>query len=252
MKKVFILSLMLLALVSCREKKSNLIWSDEFNYQGLPDSSKWVYDTGYIANEEQQYYTERRIENANVSGGSLMLIGKKEQVRNFNYTSARIKTDGIFDVKYGRIEARMKLPVGQGMWPAFWMLGANIHKEGWPECGEIDIMEHINTSDTIYGTAHWENEGHVSSGGNTTGDVSQFHNYAVEWNQDSIHWLLDGKRYYGMNIKDGIDSTSAFHKPFFIILNLAIGGMWPGNPDSTTVFPDTVYVDYVRVFKNSR
>ncbi len=252
MKKVFILSLMLLVFVSCREKKDNLIWSDEFNYLGLPDSSKWVYDTGYIANKELQYYTEKRIENANVKGGSLMLIGKKESVRNFNYTSARIKTEGRFDIKYGRIEARMKLPAGQGIWPAFWMLGVNIPEVNWPKCGEIDIMEHINNTDTIYGTAHWEDKGHVSSGGTTTGDVSLFHNYAVEWGQDSVRWLLDGKRYYGLNIKDGINNTSAFHKPFFIILNLAIGGSWPGNPDSTTVFPDTVYVDYVRVFKKSR
>lgn len=252
MKKVLILSLLVLAFASCRENKNNLIWSDEFNYHGLPDSSKWVYDTGYIANEELQYYTERRIENANVNEGYLMLIGKKESVRNFNYTSARIKTEGKFSITYGRIEARMKLPSGQGMWPAFWMLGTNIPGVNWPKCGEIDIMEHINKTDTIYGTVHWDNNGHVSSGGTTPGDVTLFHNYAVEWDNDSIRWLLDGKRYYGLNIKDGINNTSAFHKPFFLILNLAIGGSWPGAPDSTTVFPDTVFVDYVRVYRNSQ
>jgi beta-glucanase (GH16 family) len=252
MKKILILSLLVLAFASCRENKNNLVWSDEFNYHGLPDSSKWVYDTGYIANEELQYYTEKHIENAFVNGGYLMIIGKKESVRNFNYTSARIKTEGKFSVKYGRIEASMKLPVGQGMWPAFWMLGANIPEVDWPKCGEIDIMEHINKTDTIYGTAHWDNNGHVSSGGSTTGDVTLFHNYAIEWDQDSIRWLLDGKRYYGFSIKDGIKNTSAFHNPFFIILNLAIGGSWPGNPDSTTVFPDTVFVDYVRVYGNPK
>jgi len=252
MKKVLILSLLVLAFASCRENKNNLIWSDEFNYHGLPDSSKWVYDTGYIANEELQYYTERHIENANVNGAYLMIIGKKESVRNFNYTSARIKTEGKFSVKYGRIEARMKLPVGQGMWPAFWMLGTNIPEVDWPKCGEIDIMEHINKTDTIYGTVHWDNNGHVSSGSLIPSDVTRFHDYAVEWDHDSIRWLLDGKRYYGFSIKDGINNTAAFHKAFFIILNLAIGGSWPGDPDSTTVFPDTVFVDYVRVYRNSQ
>lgn len=250
MKKVLILSLLGLAFASCRENKNNLVWSDEFNYHGLPDSSKWVYDTGYIANEELQYYTERHIENAYVNGGYLMLIGKKASVRNFNYTSARIKTEGKFSVTYGRIEARMKLPAGQGMWPAFWMLGTNIPEADWPKCGEIDIMEHINNSATINGTAHWDNNGHVDSGGITPGDVTRFHNYSVEWDHDSIRWLFDGKRYFGFNIKDGINNTSAFHKPFFIILNLAIGGSWPGAPDLTTVFPDTVFVDYVRVYRN--
>jgi beta-glucanase (GH16 family) len=120
----------------------------------------------------------------------------------------------------------------------------------WPRCGEIDVMEHINTTLQLVGTAHWFNEKHVSSGSRIPCDVRQFHNYAVEWNEDSIRWLLDNKRYYAISIKDSVNNTQAFHKPFYLLLNLAIGGEWPGNPDATTVFPDTVFVDYVRVYRD--
>jgi beta-glucanase (GH16 family) len=250
MRKVICFAILILAFAACKEHKSDLIWSDEFNYNGLPESSRWGYDTGYIANNELQYYTEKHIENAVVKDGYLMLIGKKESYRNFNYTSARIITQGKFGIKYGKVEARMKLPVGQGMWPAFWMLGTNIANAGWPKCGEIDIMEHINNVPDLYGTAHWDNNGHVSSGGTTPCDVTQFHDYAVEWTPDSLRWLLDGKRYYGVSIRDGVNNTSAFQEPFYLLLNLAIGGDWPKNPDSTSVFPDTVFVDYVRVYRN--
>jgi beta-glucanase (GH16 family) len=248
MKKTICFAILILAFASCKERKSGPIWSDEFNYSGLPESSKWGYDTGYIANNELQYYTDKNLENAIVKDGCLMLIGKKETHNGFNYTSARIITQGKFSVRYGMVEARMKLPAGQGMWPAFWMLGTSISEVNWPKCGEIDIMEHINNGPDLYGTAHWDNNGHVQSGGTTPCDVTKFHNYGFEWNQDSLRWLLDGKRYYGVCIRDGVNNTSAFHQPFFILLNLAIGGDWPKSPDSTTVFPDTVFVDYVRVY----
>lgn len=238
-------------MIACKEQKSNLIWSDEFNYNGLPESSKWGYDTGYIANNEKQYYTDGRIDNAVVGKGMLMIIGRKEGLKGYAYTSARLITQRKFSCKYGTIEARMKLPVGQGMWPAFWMMGTNISQVDWPKCGEIDIMEHINNVPTLYGTAHWDKGGHVSSGGTVPCDVTQFHSYSVTWDQDSIRWLLDGTRYFGVCIKDSVNNTSAFHKPFFILLNLAIGGFWPKDPDSTTVFPDTVLVDYVRVYRNT-
>jgi beta-glucanase (GH16 family) len=251
MKKIIYFTLVMLALASCHEQKSELIWSDEFNYNGQPESAKWSYDTGYIANNEKQYYTQIRSENAIASNGNLLIIARKEQWKGFAYTSARLISLGKFSFRYGTVEARMKLPVGQGIWPAFWMLGSNITSLGWPKCGEIDIMEHINSVSTLYGTAHWDNNGHVQSGGTTPCDVTKFHNYAVEWNQDSIRWLLDGNRYYGLCIRDSVNSTSAFHKPFHILLNLAIGGDWPKDPDSTTVFPDTVFVDYVRVYRNN-
>jgi len=248
MKNIFLTTALSLSLFACTTQKEKMIWSDEFNYSGLPDSVKWGHEVGYIANHEQQYYTYRRIENSIVQDGNLMIIGRKEPYDTFQYTSARINTLGKFSFKYGKVEARMKLPVGQGIWPAFWMMGDNIPQVGWPRCGEIDIMEHINTTMELVGTAHWHNQRHVSSGSTTPCDVTQFHNYAVEWNQDSIRWLLDGNRYYAISIKDSVNSTGEFHQPFFLLLNLAIGGNWPKNPDSTTVFPDTVFVDYVRVF----
>lgn len=247
--------IILLFFLSCTsktdEKNWKLVWSDEFNYSGLPDSTKWGYDVGYIANNELQYYTRRRLENSIVTDGNLLIIGRKELFNNSSYTSARLITDGKNSWTYGKVEARMKLPTGQGIWPAFWMLGQNIHSVGWPACGEIDIMEHINNEELLHGTLHWFNDKHVSSGGVTLCDVTKFHNYSIEWDKISVRLFLDGNKYYEVNIKDNINSTEEFHKPHFIILNLAIGGDWPKNPDMTTVFPDTVFVDYVRVYQKN-
>lgn len=247
--------IMLLCLLSCTSKVNdpiwNLVWSEEFNYNGLPDSSNWGYDVGYIANNELQYYTRARLENSRVANGNLQIIGRKEPYNGSDYTSARLITDGKHSWTYGKIEARMKLPKGQGMWPAFWMLGQNIHTVGWPACGEIDIMEHINNEDLLHGTLHWFNQTHVSSGGATPCDVTKFHNYSIVWDENSIGLFLDGNKYYEVNIKGNTNSTEEFHKPQFIILNLAIGGDWPKNPDQTTVFPDTVFVDYVRVYQKT-
>jgi beta-glucanase (GH16 family) len=250
MMKTLILIMCLLALsVQKNEPSWKLVWADEFNYNGLPDSTKWGYDVGYIANNELQYYMKKRIENSRVVDGHLLIIGRKEQYNNMNYTSARLLTDGKFSWTYGKVEARMKLPVGQGIWPAFWMLGQNIHSVNWPACGEIDIMEHINSENLLHGTLHWLNGEHVSSGGSTLCDVTKYHNYSIEWDKNSIGLFLDGTKYYEVNIKDNVNNTEAFHKPQFILLNLAIGGDWPGNPDKTTIFPDTVFVDYVRVYQ---
>ena len=245
----------LLCLVACTTQKNEpdwkLVWSDEFNYNGLPDTSNWSNEVGFIRNHELQYYTKQRIENSRVVNGNLLIIGRKEFYNNANYTSASLVTDGKHSWTYGKIEARMKLPKGQGMWPAFWMLGQNIHTVDWPACGEIDIMEHINNEDLLHGTVHWLNGEHVSSGGSTPCDVTKFHVYSVEWDKDAIRLMLDGNKYWEVNIKDGINNTGAFQKPQYIILNLAIGGDWPKNPDATTVFPDTVFVDYVRVYQKS-
>jgi beta-glucanase (GH16 family) len=247
--------ILLLCLVACSTQKNEpdwkLVWSDEFNYTGLPDSSNWGNETGFIRNNELQYYTRQRIENSRVVDGNLLIIGRKESYNNANYTSASLVTDGKHSWTYGKVEARMKLPKGQGMWPAFWMLGQNIHTVGWPRCGEIDIMEHINNEELLHGTLHWFNGEHVSSGGTTPCDVTKFHTYSIEWDKDAVRLLLDGDKYREVNIKDGINNTGAFHKPQYIILNLAIGGDWPKNPDATSVFPDTVYVDYVRVYQRS-
>jgi beta-glucanase (GH16 family) len=227
-----------------------MVWSDEFNYSGLPDTAKWGNEVGFIRNNELQYYTIQRLENSRVENGNLIIIGRKEFYKNANYTSASLVTDGKFSWTYGKIEARIKLPKGQGFWPAFWLLGQNISQVGWPKCGEIDIMEHINNEDILYGTLHWDNGKHVSSGGKTPCDVTQYHIYSIEWDKDAVKWFLDGKKYWEVSIKDGINSTEEFQKPHYIILNLAIGGDWPKNPDITTAFPDTMFVDYVRVYQN--
>jgi beta-glucanase (GH16 family) len=245
----------LLCLIACSGQKNEqgwkLVWSDEFNYNGLPDTVKWGNETGFIRNHELQYYTKQRIENSRVLNGNLLIIGRKERFMNADYTSASLVTDGKNSWTYGKITARMKLPGGQGMWPAFWMLGQNIHTVGWPGCGEIDIMEHINNEDLLHGTLHWFNEKHVSSGGTTPCDVTKYHDYSIEWDKEAVRLFLDGNKYYEVNIRDGINSTEEFHKPHYIILNLAIGGDWPKNPDASTVFPDTMYVDYVRVYQRA-
>jgi beta-glucanase (GH16 family) len=250
MKRNLIILLLLTCILQVRAQNWKLVWSDEFNYNGLPDSAKWGNEVGFVRNNELQYYTKQRIENSRVVNGNLLIIGKKEAYKNANYTSASLVTDRKASWAFGKVEARIKLPKGRGMWPAFWMLGQNIHSVGWPECGEIDIMEHINNEDLLHGTLHWFNEKHVSSGGTTPCDVTKFHNYSIEWDKESVKLMLDGKKYWEVNIKDGINSTEEFHKPHYIILNLAIGGDWPKNPDATTAFPDTMYVDYVRVYQS--
>ena len=250
MKRICFVLLLLPCIIQTRAQNWKLVWSDEFNYSGLPDSSKWGNEVGFVRNNELQYYTKQRIENSRVVNGNLLIIGKKEAYKNANYTSASLVTDRKASWAFGKVEARIKLPKGQGMWPAFWMLGQNIHSVGWPECGEIDIMEHINNEDLLHGTLHWFNEKHVSSGGTTPCDVTKFHNFSIEWDKESVKLMLDGKKYWEVNIKDGINSTEEFHKPHYIILNLAIGGDWPKNPDATTAFPDTMYVDYVRVYQS--
>ena len=247
--------LWILLFVSCSSDKNepdwNLVWSDEFNYTGLPDITNWGNEVGFIRNNELQYYTDRRPENASVMNGNLLIIGRKESYETADYTSASLITYGKHSWTYGKIEARIKLPIGQGLWPAFWTLGQNINQVGWPQCGEIDIMEHINSVDLIYGTAHWLDGEHVSSGGNISCNVSAYHNYAVEWDKESIKWFLDGEKYWELNIKDNLNSTEELHLPQYIIMNMAIGGAWPGPPDVTTSFPDTMFVDYVRVYQKA-
>lgn len=244
-----VLSLALFLSVSCQAQTWNLVWSDEFDSAGIKPSN-WIYDLGGNGwgNGELEYYTNRSV-NAVVDNGSLLIIARKENYSSNSYTSARLKTQGLRNFTYGRVEARIKLPVGQGIWPAFWMLGSNITQAGWPACGEIDIMEHISNVPLVYGTIHWDNNGHAQYGGNTSCDVRQYHMYAITWNANSIIWTVDGIAYWVANIANNINSTDEFHAPFFIIMNLAVGGQWPGYPDSTTAFPDTMFVDYVRVYQ---
>ncbi|MBE6090549.1 MAG: glycosyl hydrolase family protein [Clostridium beijerinckii] len=232
----------------------NLAWSDEFNGTSI-NTSNWKYETGGDGwgNNELEYYTNRP-ENARIENGNLVVEARKENYNGMNYTSARLKSQGLKNWTYGKVEARMKLPAGQGVWPAFWMLGENISQVSWPKCGEIDIMEHINNESAIHGTIHWDSTGnntHAQYGAASPNiDVTQYHVYSIEWDASSIKWFVDGTQYLEANIANNINGTEEFHKPFFILFNLAVGGNWPGNPDGSTPFPAKMYVDYVRVYQH--
>lgn len=236
--------------------RAGLIWSDEFDYSGPVDSTRWVYQTGGHGwgNRERQYY-RAGTGNAEVKDGKLFITARKEEFEGKPYTSARITTKNRFEVQYGRIVSRMKLPSGQGIWPAFWMLGESIDSAGWPGCGEIDIMEMIGgegRENTVHGTAHWADSTgkHVYLGEPVTlseGSFADgFHVFSISWDQEKIIWKMDGAAYHQQDITS--PQMHAFHKPFYLLLNLAVGGDWPGYPDSTTVFPQVLEVDYVRVF----
>ncbi|MEJ5285395.1 MAG: carbohydrate-binding protein [Brevinematia bacterium] len=228
-----------------------LIWSDEFDGTAL-NTSKWVYDIGAggWGNNELQYYTSRT-QNVTVSSGTLKIISLKENYSGAAYTSGRIKTKGKFSFQYGKIVARIRLSSGnrQGIWPAFWMLGNNIDSVGWPKCGEIDIMENVNGQNTVYATCHWDANGHASYGLSTSTTVTSWHDYEVEWDSQYIRARVDGVQYYVIDITPA--DLSEFRAPFFILLNQAVGGNWPGSPTSSTVFPSTMEVDYVRVYQKT-
>lgn len=224
-----------------------LVWSDEFDGTAV-NTANWNFETGGggWGNNEQQYYQAK---NATVANGNLVITAKKERVKANAYTSARLTTQNKRQFTYGKMEARIKLPLGQGLWPAFWMLGSNINTVSWPACGETDIMEHINTEPTIYGTIHWDNNGHAQYGGSTTTTPADYHVYSIEWDSSAIKWFVDGVQYHEANILNNINSTEEFHKPFFFILNLAVGGDWPGQTIDTSKLPASMYVDYVRVYQ---
>jgi beta-glucanase (GH16 family) len=235
-----------------------LIWSDEFDYSGFPDPSKWNIETGGNGwgNNELQYYTNSQ-SNVAVENDILTITAKEEAVGGRDYTSARITTQNKFAFKYGRIEARIKLPYGQGLWPAFWMLGSNVSSVGWPACGEIDIMEMVGgpgNDNTTYATLHWDNDGTHANYGQSYALPSgiladDYHIFSLEWNSQEVKAFIDGIHYYTVDITPA--QLSEFHNNFFIILNVAVGGNWPGSPDETTSFPQTMEVDYVRVFQDS-
>ncbi len=240
-----------------------LTWSDEFSAANgsLPDSAKWVMETGGggWGNNELETYTNRT-QNAHVQDGNLVITANKETYTGGDgitrqYTSARIKTQGLFDQKYGRFEARIKIPQGQGMWPAFWMLGNNIGTDGWPTCGEIDIMENIGKEpDKVHGSMHGPG---YSGGDGLSGTYTipsgkfadDYHIFAVEWETSAVRFYVDGKLYETRTPADLPSGKAwAFDHPFFILLNVAVGGDWPGAPDNNTVFPQNMLVDYVRVY----
>jgi beta-glucanase (GH16 family) len=241
-----------------------LTWGDEFDQLdgSAPDPAKWKIETGGNGwgNKELEYYTGRP-QNLHVRNGNLEMIALKETYTGAdgvtrNYTSARLKTLGNFDQAYGRFEARIKIPYAQGIWPAFWMLGNDIEKIGWPGCGEIDIMENIGREPAVvHGTVH----GPGYSGGKGIGApyslasgrfADDYHVFAAEWEPNQIRFYVDDHLYATRTPGDLPAGTKwVYDHPFFVILDLAIGGGWPGNPDETTTFPQTMLVDYVRVYE---
>ncbi len=244
-----------------------LVWRDEFDGASGPavDSSKWNFDVGGKGwgNNELETYTNRAV-NAHLERGLLVITALKESFTGpdgatRNYSSARLLTRNKFSQAYGRFEARIKIPYGQGIWPAFWLLGDNIGIAHWPNCGEIDIMENIGREPAIvHGTFH----GPGYSGGSGISAAyalpngrkfsDDFHTFALEWEPNVIRFYVDGILYKTRTPADlPAGTTWVFDHPFFIILNVAVGGGWPGNPDATTVFPQQMLVDYVRVYQRA-
>jgi len=233
-----------------------LLWSDEFNDSELNENF-WTYQLGDgcpnicgWGNNELQKYQE---ENTSFQDGKLIITAKRGAGNN-NYTSTRINTKGKFAFKYGRIDIRAALPEGQGIWPAIWMLGENIDEVGWPKCGEIDIMEKIGgtgNENKIHGTVHWDNSGqNANFGGNktlTTDTNDQFHVYSIVWTAEKITWFIDDVEFHVIDTTpSGLDE---FREEFHFLLNVAVGGNWPGSPDATTSFSQSLVVDYIRVFQ---
>lgn len=276
MKNVFVLVLFTIAayqlLPAQTNKKRRLVWSEEFNYTGLPDSTKWTYEEGFVRNNEQQYYTVARKQNAWVANGVLTITGRKESYQNkfykpgstnpqfkdatASYTSAALITLNKKHFTYGRIEVRAKIPHGLGVWPAIWMLGVDSGLVRWPYCGEIDIMEFVgHDSAHIYGTIHYADStaarAHKQSGGNikTLQPYNDFHVYAAEWNSKGINIFFDDSLYHHFNINvAAYKGDNAFKKPFYLLLNLALGGDWGKTIDDGNL-PQEYIVDYVRVYE---
>jgi beta-glucanase (GH16 family) len=246
-----------------------LSWSDEFNQQDgtAPDLSKWslaegVGNNGW-GNNELEYYTKRP-SNVVVQNGSLVITARRETYTDAsgitrNFTSARLRTQELFSQAYGRFEARIRIPAGPGLWPAFWLLGDNIKSVGWPACGEIDIMENIGKElSTVHGTIH--GPGYSAAKGISSAYVipgerrfaDDFHVFAVEWEPKAIRFYVDGNLYATRTPEDlPAGAQWVYDHPFFILLNFAVGGNWPGSPDATTSFPASMLVDYVRVYQRS-
>ncbi len=262
----------ILVICSCSYEESQtvanfkeLVMQEEFEVDGPIDSSLWSYDIGNgegtpsgigWGNNELQYYTDRS-ENITVQNGVLIITAKKEDFKGSSYTSARILTKGKFDQKYGRFEARMRLPYGTGMWPAFWLLGKNIDDVQWPNCGEIDIMEYRGQQPSItHGTLH----GPGYSGGQAISKSydlindrfdTGFHVFGIEWGPKYINFYVDDVLYNQIKPED-VPGEWVFDQPFYIVLNLAVGGSFVGSPSNETAFPQNLLIDYVRVYKNNR
>lgn len=266
------LIILALSIVSCSSNKESeakteteykLVWSDDFDYKGLPDSTKWSYDVGDgcpdlcgWGNNELEYYTEERPKNARVENGNLVIEAHKEDYESRNYTSARLLTRDRQAWKYGRFEIRAKLPAGKGTWPAIWMLPEDWEYGGWPASGEIDIMEHVgHEPNRVYATAHTEAYNHMNGTQDTDtlrveNAEKAFHEYALEWTADSISWYVDGTHYSTFSNEQATFKEWPFDQPFHLILNIAVGGNWGGSQGvDDSIWPQQMEVDYVRVYQ---
>lgn len=236
----------------------NLVWQDEFDAQQL-DITQWTYELGDgcpnlcgWGNGELEYY---RTQNTSIVEGNLVITAKRESVGGKSFTSSRLITKGAQAFKYGRVDIRARMPFGKGIWPALWMLGANIDDVGWPKCGEIDIMELVGgdaTDNEVHGTIHWDNNStYANFGGSYTlpsGDFAdEYHVFSIVWDENKIVWLMDDIQYQEVDITPS--ALSEFQEEFFFIFNVAVGGNWPGSPNTATVFPQYMIVDYIRVFQ---
>lgn len=247
-----------------------LVWSDEFDYSGRPDDSKWNYEEGFVRNNELQYYTRARQENARVENGLLLLTARREKFedpragergrrpRTAEYTSASLITRGKASWRYGRIEVRAKLPTGRGVWPAIWMLGLPEQRVGWPACGEIDIMENVGFDpDTIHANVHTAKYNHVkrtNKGARIEIEkpYADFHVYAVEWTSQRMDFFVDDQKYFTYENEGTGSDAWPFDWPHYLILNIAIGGSWGGQKGiDDTIFPQTMAIDYVRVYQQA-
>jgi len=230
---------------------SNLVWSDEFEADAL-NTSWWNYEQGNNngwGNNELEVYTNL-VENVHLDSGYLHITALNPSPQS--YTSGRLTTLGKKEFTYGRIDIRAKMPIGQGIWPALWMLGSNITSVSWPKCGEIDIMEYLGHQPaTVYGTVHWDENGHKYEGGNKSLSSGTFHEgfhvFTLIWTSNRLRWLLDNQQFYERERRN--ISYFPFDLPQFLIFNVAVGGNWPGMPDGTTVFPQHMIVDYVRMYQ---
>ena len=231
-----------------------LVWSDEFDGPEI-NSNNWTFEIGTgnwgWGNNELQNYQE---DNTSIIDGNLVIEARRQSLDNSNYTSSRLITRGKQSFQYGRVDIRAVMPEGQGIWPALWMLGSNHLQVGWPTCGEIDIMEMIGGGERdniIHGTAHWDQGGHVSYGQsmtNNSGKLSEeYHVYSIIWDEQSIRWYFDDVNFNTIDITPA--ALSAFHDDFYFIMNVAVGGVWAGSPDNTTLFPQWMIIDYIRVFQ---
>jgi len=259
----FLAVCMFAALASCSDYEQTvttfdeLVMQDEFDTNGAPNEAIWGYDIGTgtngWGNNELQYYTDRT-ENVSVQNGYLLITARKESYEGSSYTSARLLTKGKFEQAYGRFEARIKLPWGQGIWPAFWMLGADIDTNPWPGAGEIDIMEYRGQDPTIVlGTVHgpgYSAGESISKSYTLKNDRfdTGFHLFGIEWAPDYVNFYVDDVLYNQITPAD-VPGEWVFNKPFYLLVNLAVGGSFVGSPNSETVFPQTMLVDYVRVYK---